>query len=131
HDPEPLAACLSSFVFDFATRTKVGGTHLKFFTIFQTRMLEPWKFDKEENWTGGSSVHLWIASRVRYLRREWSDPSSRTQIRAELDAASFRLYGVSRDDVEYIMDTFPIVRRKDLAIHGEYRTKRIILETYD
>jgi hypothetical protein len=29
------------------------------------------------------------------------------------------------------MDTFPIVRRKDEAAHGEYRTKRLILERYE
>jgi hypothetical protein len=29
------------------------------------------------------------------------------------------------------MDTFPIVRRKDEAEYGEYRTKRVILEIYD
>lgn len=29
------------------------------------------------------------------------------------------------------MDTFLIVRRKDEAAHGEYRTKRLILERYD
>ena len=29
------------------------------------------------------------------------------------------------------METFPIVRRKDEAAHGEFRTKRVILETYD
>jgi hypothetical protein len=27
--------------------------------------------------------------------------------------------------------TFPIVKRKDEAAHGEYRTKRVILEIYD
>ncbi len=36
-----------------------------------------------------------------------------------------------RDAVAYIMDTFPIVRRKDEENHGEYRTKRVILEIYD
>jgi hypothetical protein len=30
-----------------------------------------------------------------------------------------------------IMDTFPIVRRRDEAKQGEYRTKRVILEIYD
>ena len=29
------------------------------------------------------------------------------------------------------MDTFPIVKREDEAAHGEYRTKRVILEIYD
>jgi hypothetical protein len=36
-----------------------------------------------------------------------------------------------RDAVAYIMDTFPIVQRKDEAVFGEYRTKRVILEIYD
>ena len=29
------------------------------------------------------------------------------------------------------METFPIVKRKDEQQHGEYRTKRVILEMYD
>jgi hypothetical protein len=58
-------------------------------------------------------------------------PERRELIRAELDAAFFHLYGLDRDDADYIMDTFPIVRRKDEAAHGEYRTKRLILECYD
>jgi hypothetical protein len=29
------------------------------------------------------------------------------------------------------METFPIVKRKDEAAHGNYRTKEIILEIYD
>ena len=36
-----------------------------------------------------------------------------------------------RDAVDYIMDTFPIICRKDEENYGEYRTKRIILEVYD
>jgi hypothetical protein len=43
----------------------------------------------------------------------------------------FHLYGIERDDVDYIMNTFPIVREHDEAAHGEYRTKRLILEIYD
>ena len=52
-------------------------------------------------------------------------------LRAELDAAFFDLYGLSRDDAAYILDTFPIVRKNDEKAHGEYRTKRVILEIYD
>jgi len=37
-----------------------------------------------------------------------------------------------RDAVSHVMDTFPIVKRKDEEKYdGDYRTKRIILETYD
>ena len=41
------------------------------------------------------------------------------------------LYGIERDDVDYILDTFPIARRNDEQRFGEYRTKRLIMERYD
>lgn len=36
-----------------------------------------------------------------------------------------------RDAVSYIMDTFPIVKRKDEAAFGSYRTKEMILAIFD
>jgi hypothetical protein len=59
------------------------------------------------------------------------DEARRFLLRCELDAAYFHLYGIMREDVAYILDTFPIVKRKDEAQHGEYRTRRVILEIYD
>ena len=71
-------------------------------------------------------------------------------IRCELDAALFHLYLGTEHDwrssgskslleyfpkprhaVEYIMETFPIVKRKDEQAYGKYRTKETILEIYD
>jgi hypothetical protein len=59
------------------------------------------------------------------------EPSRRALLRAELDAAFFSLYGLTRDDAGYILDTFNVVRRNDEKACGEYRTKRVILEIYD
>jgi len=42
-----------------------------------------------------------------------------------------KYFPTPRDAVAYIMDTFPIVKRKDEQKYGEYRTKRVILEIYD
>ncbi len=42
-----------------------------------------------------------------------------------------RHFVTPRHAVDYILDTFPIVRRKDEAQYNEYRTKRVILEIYD
>ena len=42
-----------------------------------------------------------------------------------------RHFPTPRDAVDYIVDTFPIVRRKDETRYGEYRTKRVILGFYD
>jgi hypothetical protein len=79
---------------------------------------------------------------------QW-DEERRFLLRCELDATFFHLYLGTESDwcrqpdsltrlfpgprqaVDYILDTFPIVRRKDEQAHGEYRTKRIILEIYD
>jgi len=59
------------------------------------------------------------------------DPERRFSLRCELDAAFFHLYGIGADDADYILETFPIVKRHDEAEFGEYRTKRVILERYD
>ena len=42
-----------------------------------------------------------------------------------------RYFPTPRDAVAYILDTFPILKRKDEKKHSEYRTKRVILEIYD
>lgn len=43
-----------------------------------------------------------------------------------------KYFPTPRDAVAYVMDTFPIVRRKDEEMYnGDYRTKRVILEIYD
>ena len=57
--------------------------------------------------------------------------SRRFLLRFELAAAFFHLYGIKRDDTANVLDTFPIVRRKDEAAHVEYRTNRVILEICD
>ena len=59
------------------------------------------------------------------------DPARRFQLRCEIDAAFFQLYGISRDDAAWILDTFPVLARSEEREHGEYRTKRVVLETYD
>jgi hypothetical protein len=59
------------------------------------------------------------------------DESRRSLICAELDALYLHLYEVERQNAEYILGTFPTLRRKDEARWGEYRTRRVILEVYD
>jgi hypothetical protein len=68
---------------------------------------------------------------------DWSGPPFRWDeerrfvLRCELDAAIFQLYGISREDADHILETFPIVKRRDMDAHGRYRTKETILEIYD
>lgn len=136
-----LLGCASAYVFDFAVRQKVSGTSLNFFLVKQFPVLPPEAYDE--------TLLRWIVPRVLELTyTAWDlepfakdvgydgppfrwDEDRRFLLRAELDALYFHLYGINRDDVEYIMETFPIVKRRDIQRHGEYRTKRVILEVYD
>jgi len=145
-----LISSLSSFVLDYVARQKIGGTSLTFFYFKQFPVLPPTTYTQPCLWSGnGETLHDWILPRVLELTyTAWDlepfaqdcgfndppfrwDEARRFLLRCELDAAFFHLYGIERDDVAYIMDTFPIVKRKDEAAHGRYRTRDTILDIYD
>jgi hypothetical protein len=56
------------------------------------------------------------------------DEEDRLRRRARLDALLFHLYGLDRDAAEYVLGTFPIVRREDEARYGgRFRSRDLIL----
>jgi hypothetical protein len=71
------------------------------------------------------------------------DEERRAAVRAELDARIARLYGLTRDELRYILDphdvygadfpgeTFRVLKEKETRQHGEYRTKRLVLAAWD
>jgi type I restriction-modification system DNA methylase subunit len=74
----------------------------------------------------------WAANSGMYDRlTDRRDCGDRAQIRAEIDAYVAHLYGLSRDDFAYILDTFPGLRRKEEKAFGEFLSKRKCLEEYD
>jgi len=144
-DSAGLIACfvasLNSYVCDYVVRQKIAGTNLNLFIVEQLPVLSPDHYSMD--------VLRCIVPRILELTyTAWDlqpfaqdigydgspfiwDEDRRFVMRCELDALYFHLYDIVRDDVDYIMETFPIVKRKDEAAHGEYRTKRVILELYD
>lgn len=135
-----LQACLASFVVDFVTRLKVGGVHLNFFIAEQLPVITPHAISSHARFFVPRVLELcYSADDMTPFARDLGDAGApfrwnedrRSVIRAELDALFFHLYGISRDDANYILDTFPIVKRKDEAKYGRYRTKELILSNYD
>ena len=144
-----LISNLASFILDYTARQKIGGTHLTYGYLKQLPVLPPEIYDQPCQWQRSEALSAWILPRVLELTyTAWDlepfakdcgydgppfrwDEERRFLMRCELDAAYFHFYGIERDDVDYIMETFPIVKRKDEQKHGEYRTKRVILEIYD
>jgi hypothetical protein len=144
-----LVTSLSSFAHDFAARQKIGGTAMNFFIYKQLPVLPPSVFEGKAPWSPTATVASWIEPRACELLvtsnallpfgKELAgisspfafDPVRRFHLRCELDAAFFHLYALSRDEVAYVMETFPIVRRHDEKEYGDYRTKLVIMDVYD
>ena len=71
------------------------------------------------------------------------DEARRALLRAELDAWFARAYGLTRDELRYILDpadvhgpdfpgeTFRVLKEKETGKFGEYRTRRLVLEAWD
>ena len=142
-----LCANCNSFVFDFACRQKMSGMNFNIWIMKQLPAIPLTQY--ADTSPGLGRLGPWVCSRALELTYtacdlqpfavelaydgapfRW-DEGRRFLLRCELDALYFRLYGISHEDAAYILDTFHIVRRKDEAAYGEYRTKRVILEVYD
>lgn len=71
------------------------------------------------------------------------NPERRAKLRAELDACYARLYGLTRDELRYLLDpadmmgpdypseTFRVLKNKETRLSGEYRTQRLVLDAWD
>jgi hypothetical protein len=143
-----LLATINSFVCDFVCRCKLGGTSLTPFVVKQLPVPTSELFVRAAPFDRGHPIDRWINPRVveliytavdmREFGRDFDsptepfvwDPDRRFALRCELDAAFFHLYGLNEGDVDYVMDTFPIVKRRDEENHGHYRTKALILDVY-
>lgn len=148
-----LLANINSLVFDFAARQKLGGTHLSDYIFRQLPALPPKAYESSDiDFIVPRVLELTYTSNeltpfARDLGFEgpafvW-DPERRWAIRAELDAYFARLYGLTRDDLRYILDpedamgsgypseTFRVLKDKEQRDFGEYRTQRLVLREFD
>lgn len=149
-DWQNLQVALSSPIADYLVRQKLSGSTLSGYILEQIACPHPAAFSQPVQWLG-TSVDVFVRPRVLelaytsdrlidyavYVTGEspgrpfrWV-PERRAVLRAELDAAMFHLYGLARDASEHVLDSFFVVRRNEERHHGEFRTKRLVLEAYD
>jgi len=144
---------LSCLVFDFVARQKVGGVNFSFYYMSQLPFLPPSAYSQ--------AVIDFILPRVLGLSytshelKPWAkdlgydgqpfgfDHERRALLRAELDAFYAHLYGLSRDELRYILDpadvmgpdypseTFRVLKTNEIRQFGEFRTQRLVLEAWD
>ncbi|MCO6438185.1 MAG: hypothetical protein J5J06_13910 [Phycisphaerae bacterium] len=80
--------------------------------------------------TAEDMVPLAVAAAFDKGIHKWN-PTERAELMAELDAAYFHLYGLSRDEVEYVMSTFAGASKAEQFDFGDATTADLVLEAYD
>jgi hypothetical protein len=160
-----LVANLSALVLDYIARQKIGGTNLNFFLVQQMAVLAPSQYRAELTrflvprtleliYTAHDLQPFYddiVADDPSFDPRSgrdrgrpfgW-DPARRAHLRAELDAYFAHLYGLTRDELRFILDpkdvygedypseTFRVLRDKEIDDFGEYRTRRLVLAAWD
>jgi hypothetical protein len=148
-----LLANFNSLVLDYVVRQKIGGNSLSFFILKQLPIIPPETYTPENI--------KFISDRVLELvytawdmqpfaqDMEYDGPpfiwneQRRAILRAELDAYYAKLYGLTRDELRYILDpsdvygpdfpseTFRVLKNNETKKYGEYRTQRLVLAAWD
>ncbi|MCC6528846.1 MAG: N-6 DNA methylase [Pseudomonadales bacterium] len=160
-----LLGNLNALCLDFVARQKVGGTSLTYFYLKQFTVLPPTAYTPEAlafivprvlelTYTADDLAPFYddlVAENPAFDPRPPSErgqpfpwnPERRAKLRAELDACYARLYGLTRDELRYLLDpagvmgadypseTFRVLKDKETRQHGEYRTQRLVLEAWD
>jgi hypothetical protein len=141
----------TSFPFDFALRQSVGGANLNLYILEQMPIPTPEKISKIQIDYNGKSESLRSFLVRHALRLTWTshsldslgeelepeagpfiwDEDDRRGRRAKIDAAIAHTYGLSREQFEYILDSFDILKERELSNRGEYRRKRECLEAFE
>ena len=143
----------SSLISDYIVRQKLGGTSLNFFYVKQLPFLPPTDYSEQDlayisqrvlelTYTSYSMKPLAKALGYEGEPYAW-DEERRAELKAELDAYYAKLYGLTREELAYILDptvkypekcptvTFPGLRAKEEKKYGEYRTQRLVMAAFD
>jgi hypothetical protein len=148
-----LQANLASIALDYCCRQKIGGTHLKYNVFFQLPILPPSAYSEadlgfivprvlELSYTSHAMAPF--ARDLGYDGAPFAwDEDRRAHLRAELDAWYALAYGLTRDELRYVLDpkdvmgpdypseTFRVLQNNETKKYGEYRTRRLVLAAYD
>jgi hypothetical protein len=148
-----LFAALGSLIVDYCLRHKTGQPSLPLWCPEQVPVHPPKMISCETiNFVGPRVARLIVSAQnikdfarntgIEGIDPEWA-PEKRAVLQAELDAYYAHLYGLSRDELRYILDpadlmgpdypseTFRVLKNNEIRQFGEYRTQRLVLEAWD
>ena len=143
---------INSIVFDHVLRQKINGLHISDYIMEQMPVIN------EHGLEGGKSLIFPRVIELTYTSNDlrpfalelvydgppfaWGE-DRRARLRAELDAWYARAYGLTKDELRYILDpadvmgpnypseTFRVLKNNEKVWYGEYRTARLVLAAFD
>jgi hypothetical protein len=133
---------LNSLIFDYVTRQKVQGQHLNWYIVEQLPVVPPEAFAARFGPRTAAEIVREDVLHLTYTAHDMAgfahdqgydgppfrwDEDDRLRRRARLDALFFHLYGLDRDEADYVLGTFPIVKREEEARWGRFRSRELIL----
>ena len=133
---------LNAIAFDYVARQKIQGQTLNLFIVEQLPVIPPAAYDRRFGALTAREIVAREVLRLTYVAHDMApfardmghdgapfawDDADRRQRRARLDALYFHLYGLDRDEADYVLSTFPIVRRQDEAAFGRFLTRDLVL----
>lgn len=146
-------AIWNSLPLDYIARQKMGGINLNYMYMKQMPIFHPSQFGQGElgfivprvlELTYTSESLRAFAKDVGYVGSPFQfDVNRRAVLCAELDAFFAKMYGLSRDNLRFILDpsdvhgpdypteTFRVLKKNEIQEFGEYRTQRLVLEAWD
>ena len=148
-----VAANMNSLPLDWATRLFIGGVHMSYFLLKQIPVLSPNAYLKQSA-CGSQFVKLVVPRALELFYTDeglagfardlgynglpfrWNE-ERRHCLQSELDAIFAHMYRLERAELEWILDaptpsaSFPSLKKNEEQKHGEYRTKRYVLDAYD
>ena len=162
-----LIGMLSSLIMDYCARQKLGGKNMNVFVVKQLPILTPEQIPDSIQWEIVKRVvslcyfnhdlddwaqELWEElddtqkEELHQLGEKECfeyDVNKRAIVQAELDAIFADLFGLTSNELKYILDpedicgkgcineTFRVLKDKEINEYGEYRTKRLVLEAWE
>ncbi len=155
-----LLANFNSLIFDYVLKQKVSGGNLNLFILKQLPVISikkcshdnlsdiskkvvelsytAWDLEifardiiKEigpDTWNRWFPYNLLVRGQPQPFI--W-DEERRAMLKAEIDAHFAKMYGLSRVELEYILEQFSVLQKSEERELGEYRTRRMVLEAWD
>ncbi|MFM8294253.1 MAG: hypothetical protein ACKN9E_06865, partial [Microcystaceae cyanobacterium] len=148
-----LFANFNSLILDYVAKQKASGGNLNFYIVKQFPIIPPESYSPQDiEYISKRVLELtYTAYDLKPFAEDMGyhgepfiwDENRRAILRAELDAKYAKLYGLTRDELRYILDpadvygpdfpseTFRVLKNNEIKKYGEYRTQKLVLAAWD